>query len=477
MALGYCVAPKSLKRRAMAKAGVESGPVVETVSRKRIVSPQELQQETAGKQPEFWSYIEELQTSPDAWANHTLYVYRIEPRMPNTYEPSYVDRSYDGMIAMPNGQSVPFSADAIKDKFGGRIFRFVLKKGSERICEGKLATEAAPRYPEMGGAQSTPLPSASGGPGNSNDVAVRAIDAVSGQQSEGVRLGMEMLRTASTVIKEAHTPALQAPATNPLMDRLMEATLARLLDPPKPADPLAVLGQLRELRELFQPSAKSGLAETLELITALKGSGLINTGGRGAGLVDLAGQVLPDLVKGAVQGVHEWRLGVEAQERAIAAQRGGTVPARPNPPQVLEMPPPQQAPAPAAPAPSATEEQQPMSGDPPLQWLEMKIVQILKEPSYTVDQAVDEILAFLYVAQPAIVAQLIDPPKIDARLSPGEQGLLQLFQNEPILQQIPVNARLTEFIKKFITVATEAEAERTPKPKIVPTPTPATPSA
>lgn len=457
----------------MAKVAVEASPVTETTIRKRTIPSSEIQQEAAaGHSPDFWSYIERL--TPEEWEQHSLYVYRVEPRAQSqTNQPSYIDRTYDGLIAMPNGNSVPFSADSIKDKFGGRVFRFILKKGSERICEGQLVTEAAPRYPES---SSTPLPNAGTGlPGNSNDVAVRAIDAVSGQQSEGVRLGMDMLRTASDVMKQAHTTTPTTPATNPLMDKLLEAALVRLLEPPKPVDPLAVLTQLKDLREFFQPTAKSGVQETLELIGALKSSGLISGGGRAAGLVDLAGQVLPDLVKGAVQGVHEWRMGVEAQERAMAAQHGGSVPVRPNPPAVLEMPqatPPPVAAAPAVVGESEAQGGQPMSGDPPFQWLEMKIVAILKEPSYTVDQAVDEVLAFLYIAHPAVVPMLIDPPKIDARLSAGEQGLLQLFQNETILQQVPVNARLTVFIKKFIAAATETEAERKPKPKIVPDPPP-----
>jgi hypothetical protein len=87
-------------------------------------------------------------------------------------------------------------------------------------------------------------------------------------------------------------------------------------------------------------------------------------------------------------------------------------------------------------------------------------VEILKEQSYTIDQAVDETLAFLYRAHPAVVALMLDPPKMDSRLSPGEKGILQLFQHEPILQQIPVNPRLVEFIKKFILAAQQAEQER-----------------
>jgi hypothetical protein len=199
--------------------------------------------------------------------------------------------------------------------------------------------------------------------------------------------------------------------------------------------------------------------QTLDLIGSLKSSGLFAIGGRGGqGLMEIAGNILPSVVSGAVEGMREWRLATEAQERALAIQRGVALPERslnPQPAQVLPAAPP--APAPAT---ATTRTQEETMGAPPLDWVLMKVVEIMKDLSLTVDEQVDEVLAWLYRAMPELVAQILDPPKIDPRLAPGEQGVLQLFQNQPVLTQVPVNPRLTEFIKKFIVAAKEAEAER-----------------
>jgi hypothetical protein len=445
-------------RRSLAQAEATQSPVVEKVTRTRVVSAKELAREKSTVTPEFWDYIESLR--PEQWATHIVYIYREDPRASQyTGQSSAIDKC-TGFIDMPSGVRIPFNDReevelAIREKFGGRAFRLIVKNGSERVTEGKSVNEAPPKFPVMASTAANGQPAAPTAMQDASSVAVKAIDAMSQQQPDAIRLSMDVLKMASDVLSKKAEVA--PPATDPLRDRLMDALLQRFLDPPKPPDTLDLILKAKELFAAPSP-AKSGVNETLELITALKTSGLVNLGGKGAGLLEMAGSVIPSLANAAIQATHEWRLGMEAQARVIAARGGAAVidqqqPPQTNPPAALPETP---APPPAAPQEAAAVP----DTNPPFQWIETKIVEILQDTTYTIDQAVDETLAFLYRAHPAAVAMLLDPPKLHSMLSPGEKGLLQLFQNEPILKQIPVNPRLVEFIKKFIAAAQEAEQER-----------------
>ena len=166
---------------------------------------------------------------------------------------------------------------------------------------------------------------------------------------------------------------------------------------------------------------------------------------------------------------------MEAQVRGLELTRGiNPQPGAPSPAVPAQIPPAQEQPA--APAQAAQPAAAP-SGEPPFDWLAIKIVEILKEREYTIDEAVDETLTFLYRSHTPVVALLLDPPKLNPALAPGEQGLLMLFQHHPVLQQIPVNPRLVEFIKKFVVAAKEAEAEHLAATKPGPVPVASPPAA
>lgn len=461
----------------MTKA-VAAGPSLKTTV---VRTTEEIPVDSSERAPEFWSYIE---TILDNWGDHLLYVYRIEPRMQGQYanEPTYIDRSFDGMIAMPNGTQAKFSAEAIKEKFGGRMFRFILKKGSERVCEGRLATEAAPRYPEMNPGASSPLPNAGNyaqpGGDPTAQVAIRAIDSAASREPEAIKLAMETLRTTADIMSRQHTNAPTPPA-DPLRDKLMDILLTRLLEDP--------WERMVKMREIFAPAAPTNsLQQTIEFIGALKTSGLISigSGGRG-GIWDIAGQVLPSVANSAVEGIREWRMGMEAQSRAILAQRGQPQP-NPNPPTALPAASPDDKNNISQDAPPANAPQDTPAavGGPPggggMEWIEERLVYILKDLSYTVDEQVDRVIDFLELTQPDLISALLNPPSIHPMLPQGERGILMLFQNRPILKQVPVNPRLTEFIKKFIVAAQEFMADHSaPTPKSAPqaVPSPQTPSA
>ena len=91
--------------------------------------------------------------------------------------------------------------------------------------------------------------------------------------------------------------------------------------------------------------------------------------------------------------------------------------------------------------------------------IEAHIASIISNAGFTTDEAVDEVLAFLYNTDPRLVGLLLNPPSLDARLKPGKDGLMMLCTYEapfkPCLSNVP---RLSEFLDKFIVAATEAEA-------------------
>jgi hypothetical protein len=87
------------------------------------------------------------------------------------------------------------------------------------------------------------------------------------------------------------------------------------------------------------------------------------------------------------------------------------------------------------------------------------------------------VLDFLELSNPDLIYGLLNPPSIHDMLPPGEKGILMLFQNRPILKQVPVNPRLAEFIKKFIVAAQEWAADhQQPPPGPQPVPTPQKPA-
>lgn len=454
-----------------------ASPVVETVSRRRVIPAEDLKQDSPGrKTPDFWDFIESM--TPEMWAgDYLLYILREDPK-PSMYGGTNTLEKCPGYIAMPDGTQARLTSRedielAIKQKYGGKAFRLILKKGSERITEGKCVNEAPPRMPDADPQYGRhPLPNA---PATEASVAARAIDAMAAQPQDAVRLAMDVLRSASEVVmrQKDTTPATPAASQSSLIDQtIVKALIDKALNAPAPPAPPDTFAMFLKFKEIMGPPATpatNGVKDTLELIGTLKNSGLVSFGGTAGktSLLDLGREILPVVVTTAKEVMHEWRLGVEAQVRGVELSRG----MNPQPPAPAAAVPPAAIPPPAAvpPATAATPETQPApSGEPPFDWLAIKIVEILKEPTYTIDEAVDETLSFLYRSHTPVVAALLNPPSLDQRLSPGEQGLLQLFQHHPVLKQVPVNPRLVEYIKKFIAEATAAELERTrtaaPKP-------------
>ena len=448
--------------------------VKEKVTRERIIPPAELAKEKSGTMPDFWEYIEGLR--PEDWSDHIAYLYRDEPKA-STWPgapPAYLDK-FVGAIEVRPGYIVQMDdagnvQQAIKEKFGGRVFRLILKKGKERITECRFTNEAQPKYPEsQNNPQFTPHPLPNAGAQSDTNVVTKAMDIAANQPQEAINIAMGALRTVSEIITKQATnsvtpPAGTAPAAGSLdgeLDRAFKAAMIKkLMDPP--ADPVDTFLRIRTalgdggaasnpLNNLLEPLLKAAIDKIVNPVAPVTGR---------TTLLDLGREFIPVLGSTVRETMHEYRLSVEAQARIAELTRGmPQAPAAPPPVQVvtrvIDSATPSAAAAPnPAPAAAAAPTAPPMT----FQQIEAHIAKIESNVEFTVEEAVDKVLEFLYDTDPRIVPALLNPPSMDARLKPGKDGLLMLFTAEPALQPCLNNLpRLSEFLDKFIAAATEAE--------------------
>jgi len=101
---------------------------------------------------------------------------------------------------------------------------------------------------------------------------------------------------------------------------------------------------------------------------------------------------------------------------------------------------------------------QPVPGEPSIEFIEQKIVDILKK-AISADEAADEVLAFL---------DLMAPPLIEQLAACTEAQLVQLFQTRPVLRQYHDLARLQEFVRAFLKYSKEAEEPPAPAGAVKP---------
>lgn len=451
-----------------------SSPVVETVSRKRVVSPAELEKEKTGRTtPDFWEFIETM--TEEMWAgDYMLYILREDPK-PSLYGGTNTLEKCPGYMIMPNGVRLKLDSRedielAIKEKWGGKAFRLILKKGRERLTEGKCTNDAQPKYPDNLMQPAHPLPNA-GGMSDTNSIAAKAIDTVANHPSEAIAIAMNALRASADLITRQAAPPAAPVAPNPApatsldseLDRAFKAAMIRkLLDPPPaPPDPLEMFVKFKQI---MGDGGNGSMHSIVEKFLSVAADKVFNPAAAVTGrttLLDIGRELVP--VLGNV--MHEYRLSREADARiAELAPRQPQPPPQAVPavpPAALPAPRPAPAAVPAAAAPNPPQPQAvpPAEQQPPsFQWIADRVAKIVKNVEYPVDEAVDRVISFLYDTDERLVPLLIDPPKLDPRLKPGKEGLVQLFQFEPSLAGCMVNTpRVLEFIDKFLVAAKEAE--------------------
>jgi hypothetical protein len=416
----------------------EDGKIVQTTTTRRVIPADPVSAER--KTPDFWEYIEKIHSSE--WDRHLLYLYRRQ----SDAGPMIPLEKCSGFMAMPDGTQVALNNReevefAIAKKHGGGTYRLILKRGSERVTEGRVMVDGPPKQFQPMADSATMVTSVTE-PSATADVAKQAMNLVASREEQAVNVAVNALRGAAEVVQRISTTTNQPATPNPADDLMRQAFVAvmqRMMNPP---DPLDLLTKVLALQQQMGTGTSSPGSPILSKVLDTALERMLNpppsgpVASAGAELV----RQLPQVANYVSEAIREWRIGVEAQRDAAALMTG-------KPPNALPPGParPGQV-APPQPVPTVEPRPNPAPGmqGPSVEFLETKLIEILKEPIST-EEAADEALAFLDRMDAQLPNQL-------AML--GEQGLLQLFQTRPILQQATQNLpRLQEFIRAFLKYA------------------------
>ena len=428
---------------------VAEGQTVVEVRRTRVASTST--SNNREKRPDFWDYVEAL--NPADWASKEYrYVIERGAKELKSDQRIWVAEIYDKL--MP--------ADIAK-QWGGGTYTIWFKgppKANQILYKEQIIIE--------GGTKSdahTGLPTNGTGASQSNDPLLRLVDVMdrrlasmeakldaasgSGAASKDVEQAVQLTGQVFSAATTAATGTLNSiaggnrPAVEDDIEReFKRAMIQRMLNPP------------------------DEIAKFAAMITAFKGI-MPELGGAahaGSPLTQLAIEgmkALPTMIQEGVKGLEQWKLGEEARARQAAILRGQGAP--------INITPQAAAPPPVAGAPPAPP---PVAAAPPpenpsgvvqvsIEQIELGIRNILLNPSLTIDESAHRVAALM---------EDLNPGMPDQVAAAGEDQILRLFQTRPILQSVPQNPRLTEFIKKFIEVVKTA-------PVIQPAPPAGTPPA
>lgn len=463
-----------------------ASPVVETVSRKRVLSAAELEKEKTGRTtPDFWEFIESM--TEEMWAgDYMLYIMREDPK-PSMYGGTNTLEKCPGYMIMPNGVRLKLDSRedielAIKEKWGGKAFRLILKKGRERLTEGKCMNDAQPKYPDNTMMPQHPLPNV-GQMSDTNQIASKAIDTVANKDSEAIAIAMSALRASADLIARQVAPPPPAPATNPApasssldseLDRAFKAAMIQKLMAPPP-NPFEMFTKFKQV--LGDSNGSTPMNSIMEKFLTVAAEKVFNPAAAVTGrttMLDIGRELVP--VLGNV--MHEYRLSREADARIAELTRTQQPPQQTAPALPVAAVPVPAVPASAQPAPNPPKPQPaPQKEAPSFSWVAERVARIVKNVEFPVDEAVDRVISFLYDTDERLVPLLLDPPKLHPSLKPGKEGLVQLFQFEPALASCMVNTpRVLEFIDKFMVAAKDAEEQEAKLREAAPANAAATPA-
>jgi hypothetical protein len=443
----------------------EIGRTVEKTTVTRVLPVDPLTGER--KTPDYFEYVAKLSAADwERHPKHTLYIYRRNtdtgPMVP-LERLNGIFPTAGGDISLSDREEFEI---ALAQKYGGGNYRLILKKGSERITEGRISFEGPPKNTRPGildSAEANSNGASSQAPETTESVAKTAMNIVANQESQGLQIGMAALHSAADVVQRLANPQTGA-AGQSETDLLMKQALIEMLrkalnppPPPPPPDPIAMFQQFATLmatlsggNSAVSPIVQQILDAGLKRVLDPPPSGPVSS--TGAELV----RVFPQVAAYASEAVKEWRAGSEAQLQTAQIMANANRPALP--PGTAQPPPPgrpiTQATqlAPAVP-PAPAEVQTMPAGTPSLEFIEGKIVEILKKP-ISADDCADEVLSFLDLMDPGAPGH---PGMVDQLAACSEAQLVQLFQTRPVLRQYHDLARLQEFVRSFLKYAKETE--------------------
>jgi hypothetical protein len=413
------------------KTAPEPGTIIEETKRTRTIpanSP-ESDAEKPWRVLGSWEYIASL--SPDQWTKENLVIYLYR----------YDEKGNAWGIGKWTG---PLDEFKVLEMFGGGRFNLKMKRGPQLIINDDFQLEGAPRTPGMNGAPALnsngtanegvlltalnalieELRAARGG-----SVTQDAIKSAMSLQGQVFGAGVEAVK--STLVHTATPTPAQPTAMEKLQEQLMQAMIAKMLNPTDPIETFAKMAAaVKALPGFGGGDSKSGLA--LELV-----------------------RQIPTVTQNLVVGLQAWSNAEEARARQAALIRGAAppinvpaaAPANHSPGNVIPMPAPQPVPSPQADAIAAAESLQKPVQPMPVETLEQMICNIVADMTLTTEQAANEACALIERASPG---------QTDLMTQQGEEWIWNLFQQRPILQQVANHPRLKEFISKFVELVKAA---------------------
>jgi hypothetical protein len=429
-----------------------------------------------GKKPPFWTYWDAL--SADQRGEHLIYLKRYQGdagSKPASCNPG----KFEGPdlatgISLNGNPPMLFGIDFLTRYYGGGIFKLMVKdEVRELIYDFDEPIEGKPKDPLAEPLTPTPTHGATGETAilaqilaQQNAMFERLFSHLSGG-SGGANLVLEGARSAMTIQAEGLRAATTAMATSQPAAMVTQSPEARMME---------MMKMFTAMKTLFSPPATNAVQETLQLIGALKGAGLVGGnetgGGKGNTWIELikagpsilheANQFLSTLgpaqaaqvaaARRAEESAHALNAGTPAPQAPTGATRPNPQPAQPAKPNGAE--PVNVTPvtpvAPSAPAPGGqiTAEQMEQAE---LLFLHRDVANVLtSEPLLEVEDAVERVLVILEAKDVELPSQL-------AAL--GESGLTMMFNQPPYLTLVPKGERLNAFLKLFVAKVAQVQAE------------------
>ena len=383
--------------------------------------------------------------TPQEWEGHLMRVYRADEKWDRASSP--IDNTFSG----------PFTEEDMRQRFGGGKYLLWLLGPPKRhnlvgryqvTLDGPPLLNGIPRNPSQND--------------GANSVALEAMRMYS--NPEFVRMQMQMIVTAATeamALMRANMPAAQNP-----LETLRAAKEILGGGQPNPENSLITsIHLLKELGLLGSPE-KKGISEVLETLNAFKTAGLIPSAVAKTDLSTMLASNLPMIVDRFVNGLHEFRLQAEAQERTVRLSRGEM---RSSDPNVITLdggtqpqPPAPQA-QPVSPAPTAARAVTPEEAQFIIAQAHLhRLVAGIKQPDSTGQDMYD----YLVNAWPEVLTELEKMSK-ETLLAffKSRETQIQYFGTD-VLAEVGDDPRLPKMIEDFLKIAKE---NAQPAPGVAPT--------
>lgn len=343
----------------------EPGSVVEQVTRTRVVPTEE---NDPGPGKDAFNYMSNI--SEQAWndGNHLIYLYRTEPAVyRNGNEPLYVGK-YSNRL----------TEEDIQRECGGGRFKIIVKRGLERVGESRCQCAGTPR--DLSRTQQEFDPTRPGGvpATDSNSVVSQALTAATNPAAQAAQV--EMMKTAATAAVEMvknNAPHQMSTAEIIALAKELSPKQAGFLE--GPFGPIAIAVVTKLVDKLFTDPTEQ-FVKMAELMSKFGGGS--GASDWKAALVDAA----PKVINGITSGLHELRLGAEAQRTPPPLSLpAAPAPVTSTPNNVVTMPPAaatptlqHQPPLPGTVAPAG-----PQRMEVPMQFIWQKIFEFMNDSSKT----------------------------------------------------------------------------------------------